>query len=72
MAETAFQSFSGEMIAMLREVLDIAIDKIAEENRTPATRAAMAETIVRGASNGILDAHDLVSMAVKTGAVRAP
>lgn len=72
MAETAFESFSGEMIAMLREVLDIAVEQIAEENRTPATRAAMAQTIVRGAANGILDAGDLVSMAIKAGARPAP
>jgi hypothetical protein len=72
MAERAFESFSGEMIAMLREALDIAVEQIAEQNRTPATRAAMAQTIVRGAANGILDAGDLVSMAVKTGAKPAP
>ena len=72
MAERAVESFSAEMVATLREVLDIAVEQIAEENRTPATRARMAQTIVQGAASGVLDASDLVSMAVQAGATPAP
>ena len=60
------------MVATLREILDIAVEQIAEENRTPATRARMAQTIVQGAVSGVVDAGDLVSMAVEAGAVPAP
>jgi len=64
--------FDPQYIATLREVLDIAVEHIAEQHRTPATKAKMAETIVRSASEGITDAHDLVSHAVAAGADGAP
>ena len=72
MADRAIESFSSEMVALLREVLDIAVEQIAEPNRTPATRAKMAQTIVQGAANGVFDAADLVSLAVKAGRTPAP
>ncbi len=61
------ESFSAETVAVLREVLDIAVEQIAQENRTPATKAKMAETIVREAAGGITDASALVSRAVDEG-----
>ena len=33
------ESFDAEIVATLREVLNIAVAHIAEENRTPATKA---------------------------------
>ncbi len=66
------QKFDADYIATLREVLDIAVEQIASEHRTPATKARMAETIVRNAADGMTDAEELVTVAVRTGAVRAP
>ena len=65
------ESFNAETVATLREVLDIAVEQIAKENRTPATKAKMAQTIVRDASDGVTDAHDLVSSAIRAGNVPA-
>lgn len=64
--------FDADYIATLREVLDIAVEQIALEHRTPATKAKMAETIVRTAAGGVTDARDLVSHAVRAGADGAP
>ncbi|MBY0380945.1 MAG: hypothetical protein K2W78_03360 [Xanthobacteraceae bacterium] len=61
------ESFNAETVATLREVLNIAVAQIAEQNRTPATKAKMAETIVRNAAVGITNAVDLVSLAVREG-----
>ena len=65
------ESFDPEIVATLRKVLDIAMEQIAEPNRTPATKAKMAETIVREAAEGVTDAGDLVSSAVRAGEVPA-
>jgi DNA-binding FadR family transcriptional regulator len=64
--------FDADYVATLREVLDIAVEQIAAEHRTPATKAKMAETIVRNAAEGVTDAHDLVSHAVRAGSNGAP
>jgi len=61
------ESFNAETVATLREVLNIAVAQIAEQNRTPATKAKMAETIVRNAAGGVTNAVDLVSLAVREG-----
>lgn len=61
------ETFSAETVAALREVLNIAVGQIAEHNRTPATKAKMAETIVRCAAEGVTDAGDLITLAVREG-----
>lgn len=61
------ETFDAEIVATLREVLNIAVEQIAEENRTPATKAKMAETIVREAADGVTDAGDLVMSAIRAG-----
>jgi hypothetical protein len=66
------QKFDADYVAALREVLDIAVEQIAVEHRTPATKAKMAETIVRVAAEGVTDARDLVTHAVAAGADGAP
>ena len=71
MAKRPPESFDAEIVATLRQVLDIAVAHIAEENRTPATKAKMAETIVREAAEGVTDAGDLVSSAVRGGEIPA-
>ena len=69
---TVLPKFDSEYIATLREVLDIAVEQIDEAHRTPATKAKMAETIVRTAAEGVTDARDLVLEAVRAGAEPAP
>ena len=64
--------FDANYVATLRQVLDIAVQQIAVQHRAPATKAMMAETIVRHAAGGITDAHALVSHAVTAGANGAP
>ncbi|NEW86611.1 MULTISPECIES: hypothetical protein [Rhodopseudomonas] len=64
--------FDPEYVATLREVLDIAVEQIAAEHRTPATKAMMAQIIVQNAARGITDAHALVDDAVRAGASGAP
>jgi hypothetical protein len=64
--------FDPDYVATLREVLDIAVEQIAVEHRTPATKAKLAQIIVQSAADGVTDAHDLVSNAVRAGAGGMP
>ncbi len=59
--------FNPELVDMLRAVLDQAVTRISVENRTPATKARMAQRIVQSAAAGMIDAGDLVSAAVEEG-----
>lgn len=72
MTKSPPHAFDAQYVATLREVLDIAVESIDEAHRTPATKAAMAETIVRNAAEGITDAEELVMVAVRAGAKPAP
>lgn len=65
-------SFDPQRVAALRQVLDIAVEQIAVQHRTPATKAMMAQIIVRHAADGITDASALVGHAVRAGADGAP
>lgn len=69
--KTLTEKFDPDYVATLRHILDIAVENIAAENRTPATKAKMAQTIVREAADGVTDATDLVSSAVRAGETRA-
>ncbi|QUS41151.1 hypothetical protein RPMA_21620 [Tardiphaga alba] len=66
------QTFDAQRVAVLRQVLDIAVEKIAVQHRTPATKAMMAQIIVRHAADGITDTGALVTHAVRAGADGAP
>jgi hypothetical protein len=44
--------FEPELVSTLKSVLDAAVDQIDVANRTPATKAKMAERILRAASDG--------------------
>ena len=66
------QNFDPDYVATLREVLDIAVEQIAEEHRTPSTKAKMAQAIVKNAADGVTDARELVSDAVRAGADGTP
>jgi hypothetical protein len=63
--------FSPELVALMKAALDTAVDKIDHSHRTPATKAKMAERIVRTASEGVTDLHELMTVAVDEGRVPA-
>jgi hypothetical protein len=60
-------NFEPELISTMRLVLDGAVEKIAVANRTPATKARMAERILRAASEGVRDPIQLTAVAVEGG-----
>ena len=57
-------SFAPSLVATMRLALEIAADRVPMASRTPATKARMAQRIVRSAHEGITDAHRLVAAAV--------
>ena len=59
-------------VAALRELLEIAVEQIAVQHRTPATKAKMAQSILHIARGGETDRHALLSHAVEAGADGAP
>src|ERR1700730_4031385 len=59
--------FAPELVWTMRSVLDSAVDQIDAANRTPATKAKMAERILRAASDGITDPMTLTTIAVEDG-----
>jgi hypothetical protein len=64
-------NFSPELLTLMRSALDTAVHRIDRLHRTPATKAKMAQRIVRMASEGITDLHVLMSAAVNEGRVPA-
>ena len=63
--------FSPELVALMKAALDTAVEQIARSHRTPAPKAKMAERIVRTASEGVTDLHELMNVAVDEGRVPA-
>ena len=63
--------FSLELVTLMRSALDTAVHRIDRSHRTPATKAKMAQRIVRTASEGITDLQALMSAAVDEGRVPA-
>jgi hypothetical protein len=59
--------FAPELVSTMRSVLDAAVDQIDEAHRTPATKAKMAERILRTASEGVTDARELTTAAIEEG-----
>ena len=57
--------FEPELVWTMRSVLDAAVDQIDTANRTPATKAKMAERILRAASDGITDPMMLTAIAIE-------
>jgi hypothetical protein len=64
-------NFSPELLTLMRSALDTAIYQIDRSHRTPATKAKMAQRIVRTASEGVTDLHKLMCAAVDEGRVPA-
>jgi hypothetical protein len=71
MTELRSASFSPELVVVMRAALDAAVHRIDRSHRTPATKAKMAERIVRTASQGVSDLHALMDAAVDEGHVPA-
>lgn len=59
--------FQPELVATLKSVLNAAVDQIDAANRTSATKAKMAERMLRVASAGITDPSHLMAVAVEEG-----
>jgi hypothetical protein len=55
----------------MKSALDTAVHLIDRSHRTPATKAKMAQRIVRTASEGVTDIQALMSAAVDEGRVPA-
>jgi hypothetical protein len=53
------------LVATMRWALDAAVDQLAERSRTPATKAKMAQGIVRSAAAGVRDVQALVAVALE-------
>jgi hypothetical protein len=64
-------NFSPELVTIMKFALDTAVYLIDRLHRTPATKAKMAQRIVRTASEGVTDLHALMSAAVDEGRVPA-
>ena len=64
-------AFAPDFVTTMRWALDAASDRVPVKSRTPATKAKMAQRIVRSAQEGVTDAHQLVAVAVAEGMVPA-
>jgi hypothetical protein len=59
--------FAPDFVTTMRLALEAASDRVPATSRTPATKAKMAQRIVRSAHEGITDAQQLVAVAVAEG-----
>jgi hypothetical protein len=60
-------AFPPDFVITMRRALDAASDRVPVTSRTPATKAKMAQQIVRSAHEGVRDAHQLVAEAFAEG-----
>jgi hypothetical protein len=60
-------AFAPDLLSTMRRALDVASDRVPVPSRTPATKAKMAQRIVRSVQDGIRDAQQLVAVAVAEG-----
>jgi hypothetical protein len=63
--------FAPDFVTTMRWALDAASDRVPVSSRTPATKAKMAQRIVRSAQEGVTDAYQLMAAAVGEGMVPA-
>jgi hypothetical protein len=66
MPQTA-PAFAPDFVTTMRRALDAASDRVPATSRTPATKAKMAQRIVKSAHEGVTEAHLLVAAAVAEG-----
>ena len=55
--------FDPELVEVMRDVLEEVMTKVPSEYSTPATRAYLAECILRTAAQGQISRHELVAAA---------
>jgi len=67
MVEVPPTSFSPALVIIMKAALDAAVHRIDRSHRTSATKAKMAQRIVRTASEGVTDLHSLMCVAVDEG-----
>lgn len=60
-------AFAPQLVTTMRRALETASDRVPVQSRTPATKAKMAQRIVRSAHEGITDVQQLVAAAVAEG-----
>jgi hypothetical protein len=60
-------AFAPNLVTTMRWALEAASDRVPVTSRTPATKAKMAQRIVRSAHEGVTDAQELVEAAVAEG-----
>ena len=63
----AIPALAPDLVITMRRALDDASDRVPVKSRTPATKAKMAQRIVRSVHEGITDAHELLAAAVAEG-----
>ena len=59
--------FEPELILTMRSILDTAVGQIDIGNRTPATKAKMAQRILLAALDGVTDPEQLKALAIEDG-----
>jgi hypothetical protein len=59
--------FQPEFVSALKSVLNAAVDQIDAANRTSATKAKIAERLLRVAADGITDPSHLMAIAMEEG-----
>lgn len=64
-------NFNPELVTIMKSALNAAVHRIERSHRTPATKAKMAQRIVRTASEGVTDMHILMGAAVDERRVAA-
>jgi hypothetical protein len=60
-------AFTPDFVTTMRRALDAATDRVPVPSRTPATKAKMAQRIVRSAHEGVTDLQQLVAVAMAEG-----
>jgi hypothetical protein len=60
-------AFTPDFVTTMRRALETATDRVPMPSRTSATKAKMAQRIVRSAHEGITDPQQLVAVAVAEG-----
>jgi hypothetical protein len=64
-------NFNPELVTIMKSALDAAVYRIERSHRTPATKAKMAQRIMKTASEGVTDLNMLMCAAVDEGRVAA-
>ena len=72
MPQTKPTAFDRDLISTMRSALELAVSHVDKAHLTPATKAKMAERIVRSAADGIRDPERLMEVAIAEGQDPAP